>query len=299
MITDEVGIPIEITNDIDGSVIRIAAEHSQLKKDGTPYKSVSVATSKMRLRNANEWIDATRVKGKGFDVWLLSALEFNYDGTLNGIINILQRTGNSEIKFGEDVTAKGPFNETSDGYLEDANKTTWKVNSTSISYDTKEMDKFVTILFHRPQGLVAPLIGKFASVTRNIPTHSRKLTGYVSVDRWLRQIRKGNIIPKLGRNVDAQQDRIISINAGKLTLVPREVAGEVEFTIPNAEYVEPRDGGNLTPYLLISTAPLTVSGSPYPSKAIPIRGKTFFVMPIVLTDPSILDKMPGGVDLLK
>ena len=269
----------------------ILQSNGLLKKDGSPYKTVTLDLStsysfgryrfpaikftnktdvsyiipdSFTVRNSNDVDDMTTIMGAyGTDsVMSVSNRYVKCDFRANG--NTIRNSEMIQISFSGDEQI------------------------------SKKAEQLLSRLGVDNGGLVAPLIDKFVNITRIVRMNTDRLTGYANLAQYLMMMKQPtNDLYSDGKNAVKYILNIESTDIG-IRLVSYDdqpILEPIGFSI-NVNNTTP------TPYILITTKPITL-GKRVPSQIVRYGGRAFFITPLVFNSDKILKGLSGGIDLLK
>lgn len=285
---DQQGNKIIFAQDIESATKDYLKTNNALKKDGTPYKTVTLTNTTYSISGGGN-LNAKKITKKDSTVFILNdSISVQSCKSVTDLVNLMNTFGKQCIVDINGTKLKSPHAKTST-IIESNNGTSMVFSNDVPSKDLAS--KFMAWIRKNESGVITPLIEKFLVICRMSRTDTRRFIGYANMEKYLRII-------KMNSTFSFNNDHDIITCPGKVTA--KIVGFEADNAIVNIEGIDVELAGEKpTPYTIFTTTPTKVGNDTLPFIPIKYRGITIFVSSVVLNNDKFIKSMNGGIDLLK
>lgn len=284
------GYTLSLVDDIDSGSLEFMRENGLLKKDGTPYKSVTKTITNYTFPGSSYQHRAITVSidKKTEKVMFISkrvSITYYNTGDIDKLLGIF---GDADIDM--DGVKLGSGYRVDNECLHASNGERYLINESDDSQDGF-VKAFISWLNRDNGNMLRPLTEKFLVACRLIRTDTNRLTGYANVERYLRMIRKPSTF-----RLSSSDSPIIKTDRN-ITIVADIVNDKMICTTSGLHVVH--GNSDAEPYVLFTTKPVNFGSGNLPFVIVRSNGFSIFISPFIANPGINLKAMKGGFDLLR
>lgn len=285
------GYELLLVNDIEFSAMEYLRVNGLLKKDGTPYKSVTKTSEYYTFPGSSHQHKAITIlieKKPEKVMFIGSRVSISYYSS-NDIDNLF-------TAYGRDIIIDVDGLAIESGYRVDGDCITIQGGDKFLLNESDEpqggfVKSFMSWLNRDNGNMLQPLTERFLVACRLIRHDMGKLTGYANVERYLRMIRK----PSTFRL--ASSDSSIIKTDSTISIVAECINEKIVCKTSGMHIIQGNDSAE--PYVLFTTKPVNFGSGNLPFIIVRSKGLSIFISPFIANPGINLKAIKGGFDLLR
>lgn len=301
LIIDKSDFKIIFTQDKNIDLNSILKELKLLKKDGSPYKYVTVE------RNADfQNIEAIKIISKKDVFYIMNrSVDFKFSGNTTELISRLNLVFSDYSVSINDIRFDGTFDLVEPKLAKNKSGDYLALGDFYVGPEEK-LDNFIHLMKRDNGHAISPLVKRFSRTIFLMKNYKHALLGYAHLPTYLRMLKMDLSQQKFTNlyQADARATYILNVKnePARATVNILDVSNNkanLKLSIEGSELIKNNTVKSTSPYILIAAKPIEIDNKRIPFFPVITNGIASFVSVLLFKNDSYLKTMPGGIDLLK
>lgn len=284
------GYTLNMVDDIDLASNIYLRDNNLIKKDGTPYKSVTKAYATYSFPNSSyqhKVITVSVDKKSDKIMFMCKSVTIPYYESAS-IDKLLSAFGDANVDMDNVHLATG-FRVDRD-YIHTRDGVKYQITESDESQD-EFVKSFMSWLSRDNGNMLQPLTERFLVACRLIKVDINRLTGYANIERYLRMIRKPSTF-----RLSNSDSSIIKVDSS-MSIVAESINDNIVCKTTGLHVIH--GNSSAEPYVLFTNKPVNFGSGNLPFIVVRSKGLSIFISPFVANPGIKLNALKGGFDLLR